>query len=194
VDNKTKIRVGLGDSSIEIEGTEEYVEMKLKDPDSLIPILSSLRGIISSTTNSNKEPVVKETKEESIKEKKRRTISKGLESYKILPNLDLEASGDIPSLVDFYHEKSPSSAQERNPVFVYFLKKMKNIENVGLDHIYTCYKKVGATVPAKLYQSLIDTRRGKGTVITDKMDDIGIGIIGENFVEKELPTLKKPKK
>jgi len=56
------------------------------------------------------------------------------------------------------------------------------------------YKDVKAKVPAKLYQSLIDTRNRKGTVITDSMDDIRIGTVGENFVEKDLPRQKKSKK
>ena len=121
------------------------------------------------------------------KESKRRAVSKGTESYKMLPELGLNAKGDMPSLWEFFRQKNPSSAMEVNPVFVYYLKRISKIDKVTLDHIYTCYKTVGAKVPSNLYQSMIDTSRRKGTVITYDMNDIKIGSVGEKFVENDLP-------
>ena len=82
---------------------------------------------------------------------------------------------------------------ERNTVFIYYLKRLKQIENAGINHVYTCYKMVKVPVPSKLYQSLIDTRKIKGTIITDKIDDLQISTIGDNFVEHELPETIKSK-
>jgi hypothetical protein len=105
----------------------------------------------------------------------------------------LSGTDTVPSLKDFYKEKKPAYAQECNAVFIYYLKKMLKIEKVGIDHVYTCYKTVGVKVPGRLYQSLLDTRKVKGWVITDNMDDLRIGTLGENFVEKELPKSQQSK-
>lgn len=195
--SKSRIRISVGDCSIEIEGAESYVERKLQDHKSIDQLMADLRKnvtVATPTQRVEKPPSAKEPKEKVEKERKRRSSAKGSESYKILPDLDLTAKGEIPSLADFFKGKTPKSAQEVNPVLVYYLKKLRNIDHVGLDHIYTCYKTVGVRVPARLYQSIIDTRNRKGTVITDDMNDIRIGTIGENFVENDLPRQQTTKK
>ena len=83
---------------------------------------------------------------------------------------------------------------ESNAVFIYYLKTLRNTSKIGINHVYSCYKNVKAKAPKALRQSLIDTRRAKGWIITTNMDDIGIGIAGENFVEHELPKTKKSEK
>jgi hypothetical protein len=196
-DNRSRIKIVVGDCAIEIEGSESYVESKLKDHETISKFISSLAikaPPVTPTKESKIEQKVREPGQKMEKERKRRGFGKGAESYRILPNLDLSTKGETLSLVDFVKEKNPTSAMEMNPVFVYYLKKLRNIDKIGLDHIYTCYKAVGVRVPTRLYQSLLDTRNRKGTVITDDMNDIRIGTAGENFVENDLPRQKKPKK
>ena len=193
----SRIKITTGDCSIEIEGTESYLEKRLKDYEIINNIIKSLgKGVQQDLPpkENKKQPAVSETEQKVEKGKKGRVSTRGAESYKILPDLDLSAKGEIPSLLDFFKQKSPASALEMNPVFVYYLKKMREVGKVGLNHIYTCYKTVGHRVPTRLYQSLLDTRNRKGTVITDDMNDIRIGTVGENFVENDLPRQKKSKK
>lgn len=190
-DAKTRIRISVGNSFIEIEGTEDYIEKKLKETESFDPLIRRLGEETPSA------PAVVEgvkPKRKQVKVKKKKAISKVPLTYNILPNLDLAAKNDIPSLEDFYKEKEPGSAMESNAVFIYYLKKRKNVSKIGVNHIYSCYKAVKAKAPKALYQSLLDTRKEKGWIITTNMDDIAIGIAGENFVEHGLPKTKKSKK
>jgi len=190
-DNKTRIRISVGNSYIEIEGTEDYIEKKLKETESFAPLMEKLGG---ATTSSS--AVIEGAKPgvEPGTVKKKKPVSRAPESYNVLPDLDLAGKDDIPSLEDFYKDKKPSNAMESNAVFIYYLKKLRNISKIGINHVYSCYKNVRAKAPKALYQSLADTRKTKGWIITTSMDDIGIGIGGENFVEHDLPKTKKSEK
>jgi hypothetical protein len=190
-DNKTRIRISVGNSYIEIEGTEDYIEKKLKETESFAPLMERL-GAATTSSSAVIEGAKPEVKQGTVKKKK--PVSRAPESYNVLPDLDLAGKDDIPSLEDFYKDKKPSNAMESNAVFVYYLKKLRNISKIGINHVYSCYKNVKAKAPKALYQSLADTRKAKGWIITTNMDDIGIGIAGENFVEHELPKTKKSEK
>lgn len=190
-DTSGRIKISVGNAFLEIEGTEDYIERKLKD----IPSFDSLIKRLSEAAPSV--PTVGEAvkpRREVKQVKKKKSISKVRMNYTVLPDLDLTAKNDIPSLTNFYSEKKPANAMESNVLFVYYLKNLKNIEKVGLNHIYTCYKATKKKTPKALYQSLADTRKAKGWIITTDMDDIRIGIAGENFVEHDLPRPTKSKK
>ena len=189
--NRTKIRIAVGNSYIEIEGTEDYIEKKLKETESFTPLMERLGGATTSASAiiEGDKPRVK-----SGAARKKKPVSRAPESYNVLPDLDLAGKDDIPSLKDFYKSKNPSNAMESNAVFIYYLKKLRKINKIGIDHVYSCYKDVKAKTPNALYQSLADTRKAKGWIITTNMDDIGIGTNGENFVELGLPKTRKSDK
>lgn len=178
---RTRIKITVGDATIEVEGSQDYIEKKLKEAESFDGLMKKAAGVIPVTA-----PKTKATKG-------KKAAARGIESHNLVTNLDLSGTDTVPSLKDFYKEKKPVPAQECNAVFIYYLKKMLKIENVGIDHVYTCYKAVGAKVPGRLYQSLLDTRKRQGWIITDNMDDLRIGTLGENFVEKGLPKLQQSK-
>lgn len=183
----TKIRITVGNATIEVEGSQDYIERKLKEPESFDGLIKKVGGGV---------PVISaevKAKGQKVKAAKRKRVTKGGESYKLVPTLNLSGTDDIPSLKDFYKEKKPAFARECNPVFIYYLKKLIKIDKVGIDHVYTCYKAVGAKVPGRLYQSLVDTQNRKATIITRDIKDIDISTIGENFVEQELPKPQKSK-
>lgn len=184
---KTRIKITIGNATIEVEGSQDYIEKKLKEADSFSGLVKQVGEAVPAVS-----PEVK-AKGQKVKPAKRKRVTKGIESHNLVTDLDLSGTETIPSLKDFYKEKNPTSYMEGNTVFVYYLKKIRNMESVGVDHIYTCYKHVGAKAPGRLYQSLADTRNRKGWIITDNMDDLRIGTLGENFVEKELPKPPQPK-
>lgn len=183
----TKIRITVGNVTIEVEGSQDYIEKKLKEPESFDGLVKKVGGVVPAISAEVK------AKGQEVKATKRKRVAKGIESHNLVPDLDLSGTDDMPSLKDFYNEKKPASFQEMNAVFLYYLKKIRNIESVGIDHIYTCYKYVKAKVPGRLYQSIVDTRKRQGWIITENMDDLRIGTVGENFVEKELPKLQQSK-
>ncbi len=183
----TKIRITVGNATIEVEGSQAYIEKKLKEPQSFGGLVKQVAGVVPAI------PAKVETKGQEAKAEKRKRITKGGETYKSVPDLKLSGTDDIPPLKDFYKEKSPTAALECNAVFIYYLKKMLKIDKVGIEHVYTCYKAVGAKIPGRLYQSLADTQKRKATIITKDIQDLGISTIGENFVEQELPKSHKSK-
>ena len=187
VETPTKIRITVGNATIEVEGSQDYIEKKLKEPESFDGLVKKVGGAVPAISAGVK------AKGQEVKVAKRKRVAKAGESYKAVPDLNLSGTDDIPSLKDFYKEKKPAFAQECNAVFVYYLTKILKIGKVGIDHVYTCYRAVGAKVPGRLYQSLIDTQNRKTTIITRDIKDIGISTIGENFVEQELPQSQKSK-
>lgn len=99
----------------------------------------------------------------------------------------MRADDSVPSLRDFWTLKKPNGFLEHNALFAYYLTVLRKIEAVNQNHIYTCYKDVGARVPGAFYQSLLDTARRKGWIDTQDMQNIRSTTICENFVEHDLP-------
>jgi hypothetical protein len=136
----------------------------------------------SSPARSNKPPSAQPKKQRSTKQSTHPTFVK---------ELDLKKSGNTPGLREFYSQKGPGNFTEQNAVFVYYLNRIREIEDVTTNHVFTCYKEVGARLPGALYQSLLDTNRNKGWIDTSNMGKILISPIGENFVEHDLPRKNK---
>lgn len=186
-EGRTRIKITIGDATIEVEGSQDYIEKKLKEPQSFGGLVKQVVETVPAI------PTKTKAEGREARAEKRKRISKAGETYKLVPNLNLSGTDDIPSLKNFYKDKSPVSAQECNAVFIYYLKKMLKVDKVGIEHVYTCYKAVGAKVPGRLYQSLVDTQNRKATIITSDIKDLGGSTIGENFVEQELPKSHKSK-
>lgn len=181
--DRVRISIRSGDIVIEVEGSEKYVESKLKDPGSMDELFSKV---------SARKPA-KATIPRKRGRKKTRKKGTKTESHQIVKELDLSGNKNRESLKDFYKRKHPTKNLERNAVFVYYLKKIAKVANINKNHIYTCYKDVDEKVPGNLKQSLLDTSHLKGWVDTTKMDDLKIPTVGENFVEHDLPRSKESK-
>ena len=67
----------------------------------------------------------------------------GPRQYRTPQAVDLDlTSGDVP-LKDFLEQKKPDGDIKRYLVITYWLKKYRNIEEVTMDHAYTCYRHMG---------------------------------------------------
>lgn len=183
-DNTVRIMLRIGDTAIEVEGSESYVDKKLQEPSSFDSLIEKITGTARLAPLKKKA----ESKLASEKERKLKRPSEK-EGYQIVKDLILTAEGDKPSLEAFYSEKKPKSNYERNVLFCYYLLKIKEIEPIGTDHIYTCYKQLKQRV-GTLGVSLTETSR-KGWLDTSHMSDIKLTLRGENFVEYDLPRVKK---
>lgn len=121
---------------------------------------------------------------------KRRSASK--ESFQIAKDLNLGAADGKPAFTEFVKSKGPSSNIEFNAVAVYYLDRVRGINPITINHVYTCYKNVGRKLPGNLTQSLYDTSGGRyGYIDVKSLDDLRLPTSGENFVEHTLP--KAPK-
>lgn len=184
-----KIKIDLSEGVLEVEGEEAFLKEIYEDFKSRVNVISDSKV---------KQPAIEaeatsvDSKEKQAKGKMKTNTRK--ESYSFVKDLNLRGNGqDVESLKDFYAKKLPSSAMERTTVFVYYLCRFLKINNVGVGHIYTCYKEVGEKVPAALRQNLLDTAHRKGTIDTSSLDNVTLTTRGENMVELDLPPKEKKK-
>jgi hypothetical protein len=119
--------------------------------------------------------------------------SRGRESYAIDRNLNLRGDKSIPSFKDFCDEKKPGSAMEFNAAAVYYLQKLLGLNEVTLDHVYTCYAEVSRKPPGAFRQSFIDTKNKEGWLEFDDSGNLSIPHRGTVFVEHDLPREKAAK-
>jgi hypothetical protein len=114
-------------------------------------------------------------------------------SPSIVKDLNLKPSGK-KSLDAFSSEKKPSSNQQKCAVSVYYLRNELALDEVGADHIYTCFKHMKWRVPSDLRNTLQYTASKDGWLDTADMSDIKMTAIGDNLVEHDLPSPEKSKK
>jgi hypothetical protein len=127
-----------------------------------------------------------EIKENGQKADKRSAPPKA-STLSLLANLNLNPSGK-KSLKNFYESyQVPDALPEKNLIMVYYLERVSSEKNIGINHVYTCYKHLGMKVPGNLYQSLLNTRARKGWIDTANISDLKITVAGENYVEHDLP-------
>jgi len=183
-ENTVKITVKVGEAIVEVEGSETYVDGKLKEPDSFDALITKLGGI-------KKEPISSSTGKTGKSKAKKAKKSAKTVGYEIVKDLTLGADGQKAALKAFFADKRPTTNYERNTVFVYYLSKIKETGPIGINHIYTCYKEVGQRTPS-LSTSLSETSQ-KGWLDTSSMYNIQLTVRGEDFVEHDLPKAKEAK-
>ena len=62
-----------------------------------------------------------------------------------------------------------------------------NEEEVGIDHIFTCYRNLnGIKIPGNLEQSIRDTRTKKSWIDYKKIEDLSLTVHGINYVEHDI--------
>ena len=107
-------------------------------------------------------------------------------SYSYVKDLNLQPTGKL-SFKDFAASKNPEDSQAFFAISVYYLTKTLELQGVGPNHIYSCFKEVGKSVPTDLGQLGRNVSRRKGWLDTSNGQDIKLTTKGENFVEHELP-------
>jgi hypothetical protein len=202
----TKLKIDLFSGTIEVDGEENFVQSVYEDfKGQLLAVRagqSAARPVASTAAPAQFAPTaaaapvtaaplgterpaetVPPTEAAPRPAARRRAKS----NLNLIKDLDLSATSHDLSLRDFYAAKSPQTAMESNVVFVYYLQQIAGVQGIGVDHIYTCYKEVGAKYPNALKQSLADTSSRKNWLDTSTFDHIRLAAAGENFVEHELP-------
>lgn len=119
--------------------------------------------------------------------------SSSKESYQMNKDLNL-LPNDRETFQQFYEKKQPKTGIEINTVAVYYLEKILEKQEISIEDIYTCYKNVNARIPKALKQSLTDTSSSKYGYINAVNNYYTVSIVGENFVEYDLPKKKKDNK
>jgi hypothetical protein len=139
----------------------------------------------ASAKKKGKSSGVIESKQKPDKVRKRKS---GIDSYSIVPDLNLRPKKG-KSLADFVAAKVPKTNEERFAVMIYYLQNELKLEKIGPNYIYTCFKDLKQKVPPNLRVVLGNAARRKGW-FTSSVDDLKLTTRGENFVEHDLPHKK----
>lgn len=174
----TKIRVDLSQGIIEAEGSEDFVR----------EVYSDFRDRIQARVHPIAEGRPLEVKTTPPAKKPRAKPAKTSQpTPAIVKDLDLTAKGDVPGLREFYQQFNPKTNFERNLIFVYYLKQIRSMPGITVNHVFTCYRDIpDLKVPGALHDSLWDTSRRRGWLDTSSSEDIKLTIAGINYLEHDL--------
>jgi hypothetical protein len=101
--------------------------------------------------------------------------------------VDLKANESKIGLREFYAEKKPANHYEKTTVFVYYLTKFNNQQEVKFGEILSCYDEVNEKKPS-ITDIVKNSIRYKGWLDqgSEKYSAL-LTISGENFVKFDLP-------
>lgn len=186
--NQNNIKTNLGSlikgRSIEYINDNEFVVTE-KGFKQAREILARTSG--SESTNKGGRPVSK-TKKATTEVAKPKTSAKAVakpQALTLVSTLNFHPK-NADSLKDFYGRYNAKTNYEKNLVFVYYLQNVLKSDEIGLNHIYSCYKHVGERVPGDLYQSIRDTKKNQGWLDISNMNKITVPVAGENYFEHDL--------
>ena len=199
----TKLKIDLNQGLLEVEGSESFVREIYSDFKKKFAGLSGEEETKSSgrRRRSSGNPKAKSKTKQVTSQPggpprasveptpatpKNKTPPPG-PSYNYLDDLDLGTNSEHPSLVEFMDSKLPITNEERNLVFMYYLQHIIKQEQITLDHIYTCYRKVNIRAPLNLENSLVMTANAKGWIEKTDNGKMSITSTGKNYVEAQLP-------
>ena len=180
--NDTRIKINFAEGTIELEGSEQFVEKHWEELKSYIP--KSFSDVPKSHDKNNKSKI----KGASKIQKDHKPLS-----YTPIP-INLKGAGNTPSLKKFFDEKSPTSNQDIVTVFVYYLNKYCDIKNMEMGHAVSCYNELKLRKPSNIYSVCNNVRTRKGYLdYGDEAHTFKINIQGENLIEHDLPVKKQNK-
>jgi hypothetical protein len=179
-----RLKIDLKQGLLEVEGEDAFVREIYEDFRVALQEASVKKPVLEGKTDPQAQ--IAQAQAQNGKKKKPGTAAR--ESYGMNKDLDLYGNSGKMSLKEFYASKSPTSNLERNVVFVYYLRKILEKDQVNLDDIYTCYKTLEGAPPGALRQSVADTSSSRyGWIDAGDFDDISIPLRGETFVDTGLP-------
>ncbi len=104
----------------------------------------------------------------------------------LIKDMDLHPD-NAESLRDFYDSKQPKSQYEQIATFVYYMRKILELDGITPNHVFTCFKDVQQRPPIDLPQIIRNCAAKKGWVDTSRKDGIDITTSGENLLDHDLP-------
>ncbi len=187
---KSKLHIDIVNGIIQVEGSEDFVLKLYQDFKDTLPQLSlasNVNNIIADEPINPEEPKEIPAKVPSSSQKKTKNSSRKSTTPKLslIKELDLSGNEKQPSLKDFYSEYRLRNNDERNLLFVYYLKIKREIEGVTTDHVYTCYDELRLRIPANLHNALAVTAH-RGWLDTSSLEDIQLTTKGKNYFDLDL--------
>ena len=194
---------------VELEGKESFVDKHLEKFEEIfkIAVKEAINHSLSDKLALNPAPIRKALAEKPAslvgntnfddiidqgitrphKSSNSRNASKSSLAIHPLP-VDLKASGDKVGLREFCAGKKPLNHYEKTVVFVYYLTKINNQQEVKFGEILSCYEEVNEKKPS-VADIVKNSIRYKGWLEQgSEKYATRLTISGENFVKFDLPT------
>lgn len=111
-------------------------------------------------------------------------------SVSLVADLNLRPKGK-KTLREFYGEKKPTTNEQSFAVMTYYLEKVLGVSGISPNHIYTGFKDLDLRVPARLRTVISNSASRHAWIDTSDKENIKLTIHGENFIEHDLPSVKK---
>ncbi|HML02964.1 MAG TPA: hypothetical protein VK487_06285 [Candidatus Bathyarchaeia archaeon] len=176
----TKAKINLKEGTIELEGSETFVNKQLEG------FMKEIKGMklpAFDQTSVQTQPIPSPKGEERQPKKR---VGKTIQRVEPLP-LDLKGNGN-PSLRRLHEEKKPKTAMEQLTLFAYYLDKFLNIKEMQLGHVVTCCQEVKCKIPANIKQQFYNIQQHHGWIDVGKLGETAtITTTGINLVEHDLP-------
>lgn len=160
-----RIHLDLSQGAVEVEGPEEFVTAQFE----------SLKKLLLNSGGLEQKPTGKKIINARVS--RRSAIKK---------EIDLKASANTPSLLEFYDKARRPTFLARSILFLYYLKNVKKQEKITTAYIKACYDVVKASPPSNIYQNVIVGGGKKSWVDTSNTKDLKLTPAGIEEVEKNL--------
>ncbi len=163
-------------------GVEQRLELKPQSAQAALPAELAAQHKETSAT-SEQSPIPQPYK--SISSAAKHSVRPAITIHPI--PVDLKANGSKIGLREFYADKKPANHYEKTAVFVYYLTKFNNQQQVRFGEILSCYDEVNEKKPSIAdivknsirYKGWLDQGSEKYTAL--------LTISGDNFVKFDLP-------
>lgn len=192
----TKLRINTNEGILEVEGEEGFVreiytdfKAELAKPRADAPADTSGQpsGTAAQKSAAKSQKPERKSNDNAVKKKARTGKS---DEPKVDKNLDLSGVDGAACLKDFVAQYQPKTNMERNVVFIAYLKDEMNLEQVGIDQLWTCYHDLGVSFPVNMKQSIYDTSSAKSWINVPSLDALSLSVQGKNWMRDQL---NKPK-
>lgn len=192
-----QVKLTLGKLDLFLQGDGELVYKVFSDiRDNGLGALNDLQSVEENTdildNDYNGEETIERKEEQEVSNptsshKAKSRKKNGTGNIQLIKDLDLSGTDSIKSLKDFMEEKKPVSNVQKTTAFVYYLQNLLELDEITIDHIFTCYKSMNYRIPNNLQQNLSDTSSSKYGYINRKDGKYSMTIIGSNLIEHDLP-------
>ena len=208
--SEARFTINVREGVVELEGKESFVDKHLEKFEEIFKMavkeaithgLEQRLQLKESSAQAALPPQLAEQKETSAPIEQsfplthKSNSSSGAAKHSVRPAItihpipvDLKANESKIGLREFYAEKKPANHYEKTAVFVYYLTKFNNQQEVRFGEILSCYDEVNEKKPSIAdiiknsirYKGWLDQGSQKYTAL--------LTISGENFVKFDLPT------
>lgn len=183
----TKAKINLKDGTIELEGSESFVNKQLEVFEQQIKEIGKSTSTNTNNNTGTTTNVADKNKTDGDKTPSKKKTGKSSQALIPIP-LDLKAKDNKPALREFYKAKKPASQAESVVVFAYYLKEVLKIDKMEAGHVASCCKEVGIKVPTSISQMFYDIQHREGWLNLEEGRRLAvINTAGENFVIHDLP-------